>query len=440
MPQDITQAEFNQLYATDPMLQQILSQVTPNTMQQLGQYMSSHGYSINLNQPLQMPPGASYTAANGTQQTNVNTPATWKNPYTAMMLAGAAGPIVGGIVGPMLAGTTAAGATPLIAGAASTGLKYATQGNGPTTQSQNRFTSSSMTSLNVSDPQSPGYNPQSPNYDGSLDSSSSMYSPTNFALASQSNTQNGPAGSTINGMVNGNLPPGSMITQNSDGSWTVTQTGQQKGQTFADLSSLFGAFSSGQKANQVTTGQFAQGYDKNAIAAQTARNQNEADALRKLQTTNYLLNGGNQGTPVTNLSMGGQNYPVTSAFTPPPISAAQKQAAGTLQDQLVQRLAPGGSYSPIPFSSYGTPSTAQQVGNYGALATGALGAYQNLTGKNLSTLLGGKPSTTTQMPTPGPAGGFSGTQGTPYDQSQFDAGYDPTQDPNLWTDPNAGMF
>lgn len=151
-------------------------------------------------------------------------------------------------------------------------------------------------------------------------------------------------------------------------------------QNMADLSSVLGGFSSGQKANRVQQGQFAQNYDKNMMEAEQLRNQNESDALKKLAQTSYLLNGGSHFTPPT-LNLNNKTYTSPNlGYGPSPASAAQMQGAQALQDQLVARLSPGGSYTPQPLSSYATPGTAENIGSYGALGSGLLGTAGLLLG------------------------------------------------------------
>lgn len=190
-----------------------------------------------------------------------------------------------------------------------------------------------------------------------------------------------PSGSDMPyGAFQGPLPEDAMAGMNNvSGFLSKLFGGSQPGQNLADLSKLFGGFSSGQKANRVTQGNFTQAYDRNMLDAQQARNQNESDAIRKLGITNFLQNGAAPSAP-PQISLNGKSYSPQGAFTPPPTSAAQKQGASTLESQLLARLMPGGSYTPQPLSSYAQPGAAEQIGNYGGLATGAGGALANIFG------------------------------------------------------------
>jgi hypothetical protein len=157
--------------------------------------------------------------------------------------------------------------------------------------------------------------------------------------------------------------------------------GSQPGQNLADLSKVLGGFSSGEKANRAMQGDFTQKYDQSMLAAQQARNANESDAMKKLYQTSYLQNGGSHFQLPATLSLGGVQHTVPNpGYGPSPASAAQKQGASTLQSQLLARLMPGGSYTPQPLSTYATPGTSEQIGNFGAVGAGGLGAISNILG------------------------------------------------------------
>jgi hypothetical protein len=150
------------------------------------------------------------------------------------------------------------------------------------------------------------------------------------------------------------------------------QIGQQiedlmkKGKTASDawdqISKSLGTYADTNVNNQ-------RNLDRDRIAAQTARNSNESDALRKLMVTNYLTNQTHGYQPPTIGSFNGKQIKLPdmgAGFLAP--SAAQKQAAGTLEPMLTQRLAPGGSVWPEG------PTTADNIANAGSLITGGIGA------------------------------------------------------------------
>lgn len=155
--------------------------------------------------------------------------------------------------------------------------------------------------------------------------------------------------------------------------------GSQPGQNLSDLSSVLAGFTSGEKANRVIQGNFTQNYDRNMLQAQQDRNLNESDALKKLAQTSYITGGGSHFQLPTSLSLGGSQHSVPNlGYGPQAPTQAETQGASTLQSQLLARLMPGGSYTPQPLSSYATPGTAENVGNYAGPGAGAAGAIANI--------------------------------------------------------------
>lgn len=180
-------------------------------------------------------------------------------------------------------------------------------------------------------------------------------------------------------------------------------------QGLADLSSLFGSASSGAANQQQVKGNFTQNYDKLMLDAQQANQSTQNNALKNLAQTSYLLNGGSHYAPPT-IALNGKQVTVPDAgFGPQPASDAQKAGASDLQAQALKYLAPGGTYTPTPLSSYANPSTIGKIGQAGSLITGGLGALNLLTGGNsgiISKLFGGGAKAA------GTATGLSGLAGT----------------------------
>lgn len=216
-------------------------------------------------------------------------------------------------------------------------------------------------------------------------------------------------------------PIGSGIPQASQTGGTIDQLlamiGKGTNPTadgLGDIASMLGGFSSGKKADRVTEGNFRgdydqmmldreaninrQGLDRDSITnrlmldAQDSRNQNESDALSKLQQTAYLRGGGASQAPTT-ISLGGQNRTLpTFGFAPRPASAEEMQGATDLQGQIMGRLQEGGSfapkmnstdswnYQPTPVEQYAKPGIAEQIGSYGGAATGILGGLSQIFG------------------------------------------------------------
>lgn len=159
----------------------------------------------------------------------------------------------------------------------------------------------------------------------------------------------------------------------------------QPGSGLGDLSSVLGAFSSGEKANRVLQGNMTQGYDKLMLDAQAGRNTNESDALKKLAQTSYITGGGSKFAPAS-FQLNGQSRTAPDlGFGPPPVSDAEKAGASTLQSQLQARLSPGGSYVPQPLNDYAKPGLAENIGSYGAAGVGGLGSILNMLGGDQAT-------------------------------------------------------
>lgn len=163
----------------------------------------------------------------------------------------------------------------------------------------------------------------------------------------------------------------------------------QSGQDLADLSSIFGGFSSGEKANRVVQGNFTQNYDRLMLDAQANRRAQEADAMAKLGQTSYILGGGSHYSPGS-LSLNGKDYQLNDhGLGPQAPSQAQKDAATTLQSEMVKRVGPQGSYTPTPLDSYAKPGIGEKISSYGGAITGGLGIVDRFTGGGLSNTIRG---------------------------------------------------
>lgn len=154
---------------------------------------------------------------------------------------------------------------------------------------------------------------------------------------------------------------------------------EDRPQGFADLSSMFGAASGGEKADRALRGQFMQNYDRLALEAQQERRAQESDAMHKLYTSGFILGGGAPSQPAT-FQLNGKEVtsPVYGGATG--VSDAEKQAATSLQQQMLQRVQPSGSYSPTDPSKYAEPGMMENISKWGAIGTGALGAVDRLSG------------------------------------------------------------
>jgi hypothetical protein len=149
---------------------------------------------------------------------------------------------------------------------------------------------------------------------------------------------------------------------------------------YADAASLIGAYGSGQKANRALEGQFQQGYDRIMLDTQQDRRAEEADALKKLQQTQYLLGGGSTFNPGA-VSVNGKTYNIdTHGLGPQAVTEAEKQGAQSLNDAMLKRLQPGGSYTPKNIDSYAKPGAAERFTDIAAPIVGGIGALDMITG------------------------------------------------------------
>lgn len=153
-------------------------------------------------------------------------------------------------------------------------------------------------------------------------------------------------------------------------------------QGYADLSSVLGGFSKGEKADRTLRGDWTQNYDRLMLEAQQARERAEQDALAKLASTNYIKSGGATYRPAS-LMIGGrlQQLP-TFGFGPRGVSDAQRASAESLESQLTARLQPGGSYTPTDVSQYAKPGIMERLGSYGGAVSGGIGALDTILGND----------------------------------------------------------
>lgn len=146
----------------------------------------------------------------------------------------------------------------------------------------------------------------------------------------------------------------------------------------ADVGQLAGNVANDERMNRLTKGGFSQQYDQNMLAAQTGRNQNEDDALKKLYITSYLKSGGFKGGPKS-IQMDGQMRTLPSyGGGPTAASPEQQQSAGTLENMLQQRLKSGGSYLPQDLGGYATPGKVEQGSRWGGVAASGLGLINDM--------------------------------------------------------------
>lgn len=209
---------------------------------------------------------------------------------------------------------------------------------------------------------------------------------------------------------------GAPVSQDSPGT-TIDRmfTGAPPEQSgWADLASILGGFSSGEKADRMVKGSATGDYDRmrtgleasrnlaglnantaydNAMLnAAKGRNENETDAWRKLGQTEYVLGGGSKFKMPTITYNGQSATPTSFGLAPRTPSEVEMKGAQTLQDTIMsrfgedgsyipERFTPDTSYEPRSFEDYGaTPGTLEKLGSYGGAIVGGIGAIDKLMG------------------------------------------------------------
>lgn len=159
---------------------------------------------------------------------------------------------------------------------------------------------------------------------------------------------------------------------------TISRALGSLGNLAPNLASSLGSLQQGIQNNRLQTGALAAQYDSAQQAAQTGRNQTETDALKKLAETNYILSGGFK-PGAQSIQLNGQTRVIPQlGMAPLAPSAAQKAGAQSLQDQLGARLAPGGTATPLPFSSYGVPGTGENLASAGSALTSLIPTVKSI--------------------------------------------------------------
>lgn len=204
----------------------------------------------------------------------------------------------------------------------------------------------------------------------------------------------------VQGIFGGSQQPQQAQTPHTSSTIDQILAGLQKGPTtgekVADVGSILGAFSQGEKANRLSGAGLQQDYDRMMLGDQIARNNygleaaqqrnaNETDALRKLQQGSYLAGGGANYAPPT-FNLGGQSRTAPSfSFAPQAATAPEQQAGAQLQQSMMGRLAnpevaSDWSFHAKPVDEYNHPGVMENIGSYGALAGGALGGLMDIFG------------------------------------------------------------
>jgi hypothetical protein len=174
-----------------------------------------------------------------------------------------------------------------------------------------------------------------------------------------------------------------------------------------DLASVVGSFGQGRKADRVVEGNYTQNYDRmmldkeqshndQMLQAARDRNDNETDALKKLQVTSYLKGGGASQQPFSFMLGGKERTAPKFGFEPRAASDEEKAGASTLQNTIMSRFeedgsyVPSNNYQPHDLDSYAKPGMAERISSYGAAGLGGLGALGGMVGKAGEAVSAGK--------------------------------------------------
>jgi hypothetical protein len=148
-----------------------------------------------------------------------------------------------------------------------------------------------------------------------------------------------------------------------------------------DAGQALGAYGQGEANNRTVRGNFTQDWDKMMLEATQDRRVAEADAMKKLQQGQYLQGGGSQFKMPTYQLNGQSRTPTAFGTGPTAPTDVEKQAAKTLEGQLIARLQPGAGWKPSPLESYTQPGTAEKVGKWGSAIGTGLGLIGRYFGK-----------------------------------------------------------
>lgn len=214
---------------------------------------------------------------------------------------------------------------------------------------------------------------------GPLATGETGMAPTEAALQTGADGVTGGLPSTAigNGMITAAPSSTPSLAMSAPGSTISNMLGKVAGAA-PNLSSALGSAAQGIQNNRLQTGTLAGQYDAANLADQTGATAARAGALKQLAQSNYLLNGGFQPQNQS-ITLNGQTRAIPQiGMAPLPASDAQKAAAANLQTTASGILAPGGTVTPVPFSSYGTPGTGETALQSGAAITSMLPAVKSI--------------------------------------------------------------
>lgn len=135
---------------------------------------------------------------------------------------------------------------------------------------------------------------------------------------------------------------------------------------YGEAAQVLGGMENGEALNRYKKADMTQAYDRLMGDAQDRQRLDQRTALQDAQHTAYITGGGNPyKAPHLN---SGQTTDL--GYGPKATTPFEQQAAQTLQDQLLKRLGPDGSYMPTK-PDYLDRGKLENVGQYGALGASA---------------------------------------------------------------------
>lgn len=197
-----------------------------------------------------------------------------------------------------------------------------------------------------------------------------------------------PTGSIVESMSQGAGPSLEQLGANAAQTAVLNHSAPEAGSVMnrlldssQDMGKVLGNFADTQAQNRYTRGNQTQNYDQIMLNAQANKRADETDALKKLAQTSYIMGGGANFHPPSIMLNGQMRSTPDYGFGPKASSPSQVQGATTLNQTILDRLKPGGSYMPKDLESYTQPGPGEKFGNYGQLITSGLDWARRIWGR-----------------------------------------------------------
>lgn len=162
------------------------------------------------------------------------------------------------------------------------------------------------------------------------------------------------------------IPTTGVSVAGSHGVGSVISKILGKSNVLGDAGDIGNSIANDEARNRTQRGNWAQDYDRIRLQGNQDNRTMESDALKKAAQTSYIMGGGASFNPST-IQLNSGRMP-DLGLGPKPSTDFEKQAASTLQSQLLSRLSPEGHFTPTPLDSYAKAGTVENIGkgiNYG---------------------------------------------------------------------------